>query len=79
MTGHRWPWEPLGAIVAGSLSTQAARLGVHPRQVPRWRTEGLSDAMADRCAIAVGLHPSIIWPGWDGEGDDGEAELGIVA
>ena len=28
----------------------------------------LTDEQADRCAVALGLHPSQVWPGWDEAG-----------
>lgn len=69
--GHRWPYGPLEEALGGSLREQADRLGVHERQVYRWRDYGLSDDMADRCAIRAGLHPAIVWgTEWD--------EVGLV-
>lgn len=69
---HRWPWAPLGAVLGGSVRTQAALLGVHDRQVSRWRSYGLSDDQADRFAIAAGWHPREVWgTAWD--------EVGAVA
>lgn len=65
LRGHRWPWAPLGDRIGGSVRTQADMLGVHQRQVSRWRSYGLSDDQADRCALAAGLHPREVWPGWD--------------
>lgn len=63
----RWPWEPLGDLLGGSVRSQAARLGVDDAQLYRWRRTGLSDSMADRCAIRAGLHPAIVWADWDAE------------
>ena len=65
LRGHRWPWAPLGEVLGGSVRTQADLFGVHQRQVSRWRSYGLSDDQADRCALAAGLHPREIWSGWD--------------
>lgn len=65
LRGHRWPWAPLGRLLGGSLRTQAAVLGVHERQVSRWRSYGLTDEQADRCAILAGSHPAAVWEGWD--------------
>lgn len=80
MNGVRWPWEPLGELLGGSLRTQAERLGVDDRQVSRWRRGGLTDAMADRCAIRLGLHPLLVWgPAWDADGDQEQLDLGDVA
>lgn len=65
LAGHRWPWEPLGDVLGGSVRSQAAQLGVHDRQVSRWRSYGLTDDQADRFAILVNSHPAILWPDWD--------------
>lgn len=80
--GLRWPWEPLAEALGGSEKSQADRLGIDPAQVSRWRERGsLSDAMADRCAIRIGSHPSLIWPGWFDavDLDQLELDLGDVA
>ena len=77
LRSHRWPWAPLAeALGGGSLAAQAARLGVHDAQVHRWRRDGLTDAMADRCAVRAGLHPAMVWPDWN---DVADAELKEVA
>lgn len=73
---RRWSYEQLEEALGGSVRAQARRLGVNDRQVYRWRSTGLSDAMADRCAIALGLHPSILWPGWDAPSTE-QLELGL--
>lgn len=64
LDGHRWPWAPLGDLLGGSVRTQAGLLGVHQRQVSRWRSYGLTDEQADRCAIGIGSHPALIWANW---------------
>lgn len=79
LRGHRWPWAPLGEALGGSLRTQSDRLGVDQGQVCRWRRNGLTDAMADRCAIRAGLHPRAVWPGWDDVGQADEWQLEGVA
>jgi hypothetical protein len=38
--------------------------GVSLRTAQRWRTQGLTWWMADRAAVACGLHPALIWPTW---------------
>lgn len=69
LRSHRWPWEPLDALMGGSAKSQAARLGVDDRQIYRWRRAGgLTDSAADRCAITLGTHPGLVWPGWDDVG-----------
>ena len=64
-TRKRWPLGPLGA--AAGTTTNAAlarRLGVSVRTVWRWNHHGLSDTQADHGAIALGLHPVLVWPDW---------------
>lgn len=65
--GVRWPWAPLEeAIGGGTWAGMAAVLGVHERQIGRWKQYGLTDESADRCAINAGLHPAKVWgPAWD--------------
>jgi len=61
-----WPLEALlDAIGASSIRSAADALGVDRRQLHRWRAAGgLSDAVADRCAISIGTHPALVWEGW---------------
>lgn len=48
-----------------SVEAQLARLmGVHQALTHRARREGLSERAADRWAIAVGLHPDLVWEGF---------------
>lgn len=77
LRGHRWPWTPLGELLGGSVRSQAERLGVDDAQVSRWKRAGLSDAMADRCAIRAGLHPAIVWPDWDARAGE-QLELDVA-
>lgn len=63
--GARFPFGPLELLVSGSCGLATARaLGVHPRQVYRWRAGGVTWAQADELAVAVGLHPAEVWPEW---------------
>lgn len=63
---HRWPYEPLDQALGGTLAGQATLLGVHDSQLSRWREDGLTDRMADRCALRAGLHPRNVWgDAWD--------------
>jgi hypothetical protein len=40
-------------------------LGCHRRQGQEWRKRGsLTTLWADRAAVALGLHPALIWDGW---------------
>ena len=55
------------AYAAGDPETTrilAERCGVTRRTIHRWKAEGLSVLQADRAAIAMGCHPSVIWPDW---------------
>lgn len=50
---------------AFSLSWFARCIGVQPRQVYRWRTEGgVPIYNADKAACRLGLHPALVWPEW---------------
>lgn len=80
MIGHRWPYGPVAAAIGGSIRHQAVRLGVHDRQVYRWRSYGLTDEQADRIAIDLGTHPALVWADWHGpSADQLELDLGDVA
>lgn len=46
------------------LETLALAVGARRTSVYRWRRNGLSVLQADRIAIALGLHPSTLWPEW---------------
>ena len=51
----------------GTTQLAAAEvLGIDPNSVNRWRLDGikLSTWQADRYAIRIGQHPSMIWPDW---------------
>lgn len=52
-----------GGVSHGCLSAPvvANALRTSPRQVCRWRRNGLTRPMADRVATAMGLHPSALW------------------
>jgi hypothetical protein len=68
------PWAPLGALLGrfdvnrepcGSNAAALAQLlGVSPRQVFRWRAEGVSLNVADRICATVGRHPAEVWDIW---------------
>lgn len=55
---------PLLAQVRGSDQEIADLLGVEIKTVMRWRLGRcrMSVGVADRCAIAIGLHASSLWP-----------------
>ena len=76
----RWPWAPLEEALGGrTWRASAAALGVHDRQISRWRSYGLTDDQADRCAIAIGSHPALVWPGWHDVYGQEQLELDDVA
>lgn len=51
--------------VQGDCAKIAAVVGIDRGTAHRWITAGgLSELQADRCAIALGLHPGEIWPDW---------------
>lgn len=39
-------------------------VGTTMRTVQRWHKSGLTDTQADHCAVRVGTHPAMVWPGW---------------
>jgi len=42
----------------------AVALRVNSRTVARWRRCGLLFQAADKAAVTVGLHPSLVWSEW---------------
>jgi hypothetical protein len=46
------------------LDTLALTVGVCRSNVYKWKRKGLSITQADRLSIALGLHPSALWPEW---------------
>jgi hypothetical protein len=57
------------------LSDWGRRLGVHNKQIARWKKHGLTIERADFVAIKVlGVHPCFIWPYWF-DLDKGEHEF----
>lgn len=76
---RRYPLEPLAAILglelgriggsqphqpAAGLAALAQHLGISHRMAFKLNREGLNDRQADKYAIAIGHHPSHIWPEW---------------
>lgn len=73
--GPRLPFEPLEEVlrrrlvdervgrrvVGASVRVQALTLGVDPRQVLRWRHQGVTWAQADELAVRAGYHPGDVW------------------
>ena len=58
---HGQPAPDLGLALA---------LGVDRQTVCRMRVHGLSVRQADRFAIHLGYHPSILWPSWFDDYED---------
>jgi transposase-like protein len=53
-----------GARLDGVITGIARRLDVDRQYVYRWLRRGLDDRQADTIAIALGLHPCLIWADW---------------
>lgn len=47
-----------------NLSDVAEVMGVSKRAVVRYVAEGIPVWRADQLAVALGVHPSAIWPDW---------------
>jgi plasmid maintenance system antidote protein VapI len=72
VSAARLPFEPIEQLLArfdlerepvGHNAKALARLlGVHSRQVYRWRHEGVTHAHADRLLTRVGHHPAEVYP-----------------
>lgn len=62
---HPFPFAPLReAAGIATLAGLARCISVDDAQLHRWRRDGLTVMHADRAAVALGLHPSEIWPTW---------------
>lgn len=48
----------------GGVAGLARALGRDRAQVGKWRQRGVTLDSADRIAVALGLHPVEVWPGW---------------
>ena len=59
-----YPFETLTQhFDADNLQQLAARAGVTPRSVHRWKKAGkIPEPSGDRIAINMGSHPANIWP-----------------
>lgn len=60
----RFATHALHRAVACSRKELASAVGVTDRTLQRWDRDGLDEWQADRAAIAVGLHPALVWPSW---------------
>lgn len=62
---RRYPLGPLvDAAQAGSVLALAEAVGFTSRTVHRWAHTGIADSYADEAAVALGLHPGLVWPEW---------------
>ena len=52
----------------------AERLGVSRQTIHRARRFGLNAYTADQYAVAVGYHPSLLWPSWFEDYEDEERD-----
>lgn len=62
----RLPWSDAQSFMSAgegrvALIELARRLGVHHKQVHRWRANGLTVRAAEDVADRLGAHPSDIW------------------
>jgi lambda repressor-like predicted transcriptional regulator len=64
----RYPFDDLRDVVDPAHERTnlevAEALGLHPRQLERYRRQGVTDCAADRLAVRAGTHPAVIWPEW---------------
>lgn len=58
------PRRPVPETATRSIERVAVELGTTGRTLHRCAKDGLSPALADQCATALGLHPANIWPAW---------------
>ena len=65
----RLPFAPL-EVVAGAptIGVLAGWIGVTSRTIHRWANDGIPSQSADEVAIAIGSHPSYVWPDQWGRG-----------
>jgi hypothetical protein len=60
---QRFDLAALTNVAPGSSITELSLLlGVARQVIYRWQLDGIPYWAADRAAIAIGLHPVIIWP-----------------
>lgn len=60
-----FPFAALLAVAEGaSLNQLAMRIGVRQSTLSRALVAGCTDEQADRWAVALGFHPSEVWPEW---------------
>lgn len=59
--GPRLPWEPLARHLPASMTDAADRLGITRDRLRQHRDNGVAVELADRYAVAIGLHPAHVW------------------
>lgn len=64
--GRPRPFDLAALLDVAKVSQVEAALAfrVHRRQVSRWCAYGLTTDQADDAAVALGFHPSEVWPQW---------------
>jgi hypothetical protein len=70
LAGVRWPVAPLEKLSGLTVYQLAEAIGWERTIGRRWEQRGLTDRLADHVAVAVGLHPAEVWPGWCEAVDD---------
>lgn len=67
--GPRWPWLELRTALRAAgyrtCSEQVEVLGITERTLDRWKVHGVPDSAADRVALDIGYHGSIVWTDWN--------------
>ena len=70
-TAYRFP---LAEVPTPNLSELSRRTGYPLRTIQRWRVDGIPYWSADRVAIRLGIHPSLIWTDWYAARQHGDDE-----
>jgi hypothetical protein len=61
-TEERYPLQPLlDALGGATINAASKRIGI---QLWEYAERGLTEPVADRCAIRARLHPAMVWPTW---------------
>jgi len=59
---HRYSLEPIAALLEVPLSSLGRRLNLSGSTWKEYRDRGVSEKVADRLAVKVGVHPHTLWP-----------------
>jgi hypothetical protein len=62
MSRRLYSLEPLADALGCTLGQLGRRLGVSGSTWQQYRSEGVSELVADRLAVKAGLHPALVWP-----------------